>query len=203
MRRANAFGHQDDPLARPAAAFLVGGLAVLVVHQPVVGLLHALGSTPITPYNLRATQPCGIPAFLSLTLGRRLDDPDRLYIGSPAARMGLLDRCSLSGRTAPDIDDLVRLFPLKGLSPSDAAASVGAVNALIVNGLWGLAFAFAWSRIFAVPALTATTAVERSRIPKGFAIRQSSSRPRRAGSRVFSFFSGERSESVSKNSRRQ
>jgi hypothetical protein len=30
---------------------------VLVVHQPVVGLLHALGFTPITPYSLRATQP--------------------------------------------------------------------------------------------------------------------------------------------------
>ena len=50
-----------NPVTRAAAAFLVGGLAVLVVHQPVVGLLHALGSTPIMPYNLRATQPWGIP----------------------------------------------------------------------------------------------------------------------------------------------
>jgi hypothetical protein len=30
------------PVGRAAAAFLVGGLAVLVVHQPVVGLLRAL-----------------------------------------------------------------------------------------------------------------------------------------------------------------
>jgi len=45
-----------NPVTRAAAAFLVGGLAVLVVHQPVVGLLHALGSTPIMPYNLRATR---------------------------------------------------------------------------------------------------------------------------------------------------
>ena len=56
-----------NPPARVAAAFLVGGLAVLVVHQPVVGLLHALGSTPITPYSPRATQPWGIPVFLSLS----------------------------------------------------------------------------------------------------------------------------------------
>jgi hypothetical protein len=55
------------PVVHAAAAFLVGGLAVLVVHQPVVGVLHALGSTPITPYNLRATQSWGIPVFLSLT----------------------------------------------------------------------------------------------------------------------------------------
>ena len=53
--------------ARAAAAFVVGGLAVLVVHQPVVALLHALGSTPITPYSLRATRPWGIPVFLSLS----------------------------------------------------------------------------------------------------------------------------------------
>jgi hypothetical protein len=56
-----------NPVTRAAAAFLVGGLTVLVVHQPVVGLLHALGSAPIMPYNLRATQPWGIPVFLSLT----------------------------------------------------------------------------------------------------------------------------------------
>jgi hypothetical protein len=41
--------------------------SVLVVHQPVVALLHALGSTPITPYSLRATRPCGIPVLLSLS----------------------------------------------------------------------------------------------------------------------------------------
>ena len=101
-----------NPVTRAAAAFLVGGLAV---HQPVVGLLYALGSTPIMPYNLRATQPWGVPVFLSLTfLGRHLDDPDRLDTGSPAARMGLLDWCSLSGRTAADIDDLVRHLSAKG-----------------------------------------------------------------------------------------
>jgi hypothetical protein len=52
---------------RAAAAFVVGGLAVLVVHQPVVAMLHAFGSTPITPYSLRATRPWGIPVFLSLS----------------------------------------------------------------------------------------------------------------------------------------
>jgi hypothetical protein len=45
---------RTNPFARAAAAFLVGGLAVLVVHQPVVGLLHALGFTPITPYRFYA-----------------------------------------------------------------------------------------------------------------------------------------------------
>ncbi len=39
-----------NQIARTVAAFLAGGLAVLVVHQPVVALLHALGFTPISLY---------------------------------------------------------------------------------------------------------------------------------------------------------
>ena len=102
-----------NPPARVAAAFLVGGLAVLVVHQPVVGLLHALGSTPITPYSLRATRPWGIPVFLEL-LGWHLGDPDRLGIGSSAARVGLLGRRSSSWRTAANIDHVVRHLSAQG-----------------------------------------------------------------------------------------
>ena len=100
-----------NPFARAAAAFIVGGLAVLVVHQPVVALLHALGSTPIVPYNLRATRPWGHSSIPVVEfLGRGLGDPDCLGIGSPAAGMDLLDRRNLSWCAAPDLDDLVRHF---------------------------------------------------------------------------------------------
>jgi hypothetical protein len=155
---------RTNPLARAGAAFLVGGLAVLVVHQPVVGLLHALGCTPITPYSHRATQPWGVPVFLSLSF----------WGGMWTIRIAwILDRLSRGwvywigavclGAVPPTLTTWFVIFPLKGLSLSNAAASVGAVNALVVNGIWGLAFAFAWSQIFVVPRLTATTAAERSR----------------------------------------
>jgi hypothetical protein len=146
-------------IARAAASFLVGGLAVLIVHQPVVALLHALGSTPIMPYSLRATHPWGIPVFLSLSFwGGIWTIPiawilDRLPRGWIywAAAVGL-------GALPPTLTTWFVIFPLRGLSPGDAAASVGLVNALIVNGIWGLAFAFAWSRIFAAPPVTSTPA---------------------------------------------
>ena len=144
-----------NPLAHAAAAFLVGGLAVLVVHQPVVGLLHALGSAPITPYSLRATQPWGIPVFLSLSFwGGIWTIPiawvlDRL----PRGWVYWIGAVCL-GALPPTLTTWFVIFPLKGLSPSNASASVGAVNALIVNGIWGLAIAFAWSRIFAVSPKT-------------------------------------------------
>ena len=58
------------------------------------------------------------------------------------------------GASPPTLTTWFVIFPLKGLSPSDAGASVDIVNALIINGIWGLAFAFAWSWMFAAPPLT-------------------------------------------------
>jgi hypothetical protein len=153
-----------NPVTRVAAAFLVGGLAVLVVHQPVVGLLYALGSTPIMPYNLRATQPWGVPVFLSLTFwGGIWTIPIAWLLDRLPRGWAYWTGAVCLGALPPTLTTWFVIFPLKGLSPSNAAASVGAVNALIVNGIWGLAFAFAWSQIFVVPRLTAATAAERSR----------------------------------------
>jgi|SRR5271165_472222 len=144
-----------NPLGRAAGAFLVGAVAVLVVHQPVVGLLHALGATPITPYSFRATQPWGIPVFLSLSFWGGIWT-------IPIA--GILDRLPRGwiywvgafglGALPPTLTTWFVILPLKALSAGAAGASVGAINALVVNGIWGLAVAFAWSRIFAVPSIT-------------------------------------------------
>jgi hypothetical protein len=149
---------RTNPLARAGTAFLVGGLAVLVVHQPVVGLLHALGCTPITPYSHRATQPWGVPVFLSLSFwGGVWTIPIAWILG--CVPRGWVFWVAAFGLAAlpPTLTTWLVIFPLKGISPS-GAASVGLVNALIVNGIWGLAFAFVWSRIFAIPPIA-----ERSR----------------------------------------
>lgn len=135
-------------LSRAAAAFALGGLAVLAVHQPVVALLHVLGFTPIAPYSLQATRPWGVPVFLSLTFwGGIWTIPiywilDRLprgwvyYVGA----VGL-------GALPPTLMTWFVIFPLKGLSPISAGASIGLFNALLANGIWGLGFAALWSRI--------------------------------------------------------
>jgi hypothetical protein len=157
MARASALRMRSiirtSPLARAAAAFLIGALAVLIVHQPAVALLHALGSTPITPYNLRATQPFGVSQFLSLSFwGGIWSIPIALILNRlPRGWIYWVGGIGL-GALPPTLTTWFVIFPLKGLSPSDAAASVGVVNALIVNGVWGLAFAFMWSRIVADPA---------------------------------------------------
>lgn len=45
--------------------FVVGVLAVLVFHQGMVGLLHALGALPNPPFQLRPLPPFGAPALVS------------------------------------------------------------------------------------------------------------------------------------------
>ena len=154
-----------NPFARAVAAFVVGGLAVLVVHQPVVALLHALGSTPITPYSLRATRPWGIPVFLSLSFwGGIWAIPivwvlDRL----PGGWIYWISAICL-GALPPNLMTWFVIFPLKALSASNAGASVGAVNALFVNGLWGLAIGFVWSRLLAAAPASPIAAVAPDRI---------------------------------------
>ena len=152
--------------ARAVAAFVVGGLAVLVVHQPVVALQHALGSTPITAYSLRATRPWGIPVFLSLSFWGGIWAIPIIWVldrlpGGWIYWIGAI----CFGALPPTFMTWFVIFPLKGLSPSNAGASVGAVNALIVNGVWGFAIGFAWSRLLAAApaALIAVIAPDRIR----------------------------------------
>jgi hypothetical protein len=45
--------------------FVVGVLAVLVFHQGMVGLLHAMGALPSGPFQLRPLPPFGAPALVS------------------------------------------------------------------------------------------------------------------------------------------
>ena len=154
-----------NPFARAVAAFVVGGLAVLVVHQPVVALLHALGSTAITPYSLRATRPWGIPVFLSLSFWggiwaipivwvlHRLSGGWIYWIGAICL-----------GALPPTLMTWFVIFPLKGLSAGNASASVGAVNALIANGIWGLAIGFAWSRLLAAEPASPIAVIAPDRI---------------------------------------
>ena len=136
----------DQPvLKRSLAALLLGALAVLIVHQPAVGLCHLLGLTPLTPYSLAARPPWGVPVFLSLAF----------WGGVWAMPIGLiLDRiprgwpywvsAALLGSVPPTLTSILILLPLKGLPPSAFFQAVGAVTGFAANGIWGLGFAAVW-----------------------------------------------------------
>jgi hypothetical protein len=132
-------------LKRSLAAFLLAAVAVLVVHQPVIGLWHLLGLTPLTPYALAGRPPWGVPAFLSLTFwGGVWAIPialilDRIPRGWPYWVAG-----ALLGSLPPTLTSILIILPLKGLPMSVFFQAVGAVAGFTTNAIWGLGFAALW-----------------------------------------------------------
>ena len=143
MRRCKMGDHHL--LKRSLAAFLLGAVAVLVVHQPAIGLCHLLGLTPLTAYSLAGRPPWGVPVFLSLTF----------WGGIWAIPIGLiLDRlprgwpywvgAALLGSLPTNLTSILVILPLKGLPMSVFFQAVGAVTGFTANGVWGLGFAALW-----------------------------------------------------------
>lgn len=124
------------PAALVGLAFPAGFIAVLIFHQGMLGLLHAMGATPGTPFNFRPTAPFGVPAVFSAAF----------WGGAWAIALALVLR-RLSGRaywlTALFFGALaltaVAWFvvrPLKGQPVlwEPSRAMIG----LLVNGAWGI-----------------------------------------------------------------
>jgi hypothetical protein len=122
-----------------AAAFLIGALAVMIVHQPALALLHAAGLTPVAPYPMRPTSPLGTPFVLSLAFwGGVWSIPIAWLLTRVPADWRYWASGALLGAFPPTLTSWFIIFPLKGLPFGGGPASVGMLNALVVNGVWGL-----------------------------------------------------------------
>ena len=132
-------------LASAAAAFMTGAVAVLIFHQPTLALLHAAGLTPFSAYPMRPTNPFGAPVIASLTFWggawsiliawvlTRVPNDWRYWVAA-----------ALLGAFPPTLTSWFIIFPIKGLPFGGGAASVGMLNALVVNGMWGLGLGLLW-----------------------------------------------------------
>ena len=151
-------------LFHAVAAFFVGAVAVLLVHQPVIALLHAAGLFPVDAFSLRPTSPFGLPVFLSLAFwGGVWTVPialalNRLPRGWPYWAGAVL-LCSIP----PSLTSWFIIAPLKGLPPSAFARSIGVGNALLANGIWGVGVAILWSGIAKVTQRSARSGPAGSR----------------------------------------
>jgi len=132
-------------LTSAAAAFATGAVAVLAFHQPTLALLHATGLTPFSAYPMRPTNPFGAPVIASLTFWggawsiliawvlTRVPNDWRYWVVA-----------ALLGAFPPTLTSWFIIFPMKGLPFGGGAASVGMLNALVVNGVWGLGLGILW-----------------------------------------------------------
>jgi hypothetical protein len=131
---------------RAPAEFLAGFASVLVFHQGMLTLLHAVGLTATVPFVLHSTMPFGVPQVWSLAFWGGVWGIIFAWAAQslPGGRMYWLDAV-LFGAVVPSLVAWFVVLPLKGLPMGGGWQPAGIATALLVNGAWGLGTAlFLW-----------------------------------------------------------
>ncbi|MBE9003129.1 hypothetical protein IQ274_34440 [Nostoc sp. LEGE 12447] len=138
---------QKADVFRIVLAFVAGFVAVLVFHQGLLALLHAINFAPRAPYQTTPTPPFGIPQFLS---GAFWGGIWGLIWASIRLRWQVNRSYWLTallfGAVAPTLVAWFVVAPLKGLPIAGGWKLPAMITALLVNGAWGLgtALLFSW-----------------------------------------------------------
>ena len=120
-------------------AFAAGFIAVLALHQPVLGLLSAAGMTQAVPYASKAVGPLGVPQYLSAAFwggvwGLVLHAINRRW----PAGTGFVLKCLLFGMIFPTLVAWFVVAPLKGAPMAGGFKVNNMITGLCVNAAWGL-----------------------------------------------------------------
>ncbi|MEP7207234.1 MAG: hypothetical protein ABI920_09875 [Casimicrobiaceae bacterium] len=123
------------------AGYLAGVLAVLIGHQPMLGLLNHLHITTGTLYPIRPTAPLHVPQIVSLCFwagwwGVLFAWAQRRFPGNALYWLLAL----AFGAILPTLVGWYLVTPLKGL-PVRGLAGNRAWVPIVLNGAWGLATA--------------------------------------------------------------
>ncbi|MEH1803782.1 hypothetical protein [Nostoc sp.] len=130
---------QKAAFSRFALGFIAGFVSVLLFHQGVLALLHAVNFTPRAPYSTASTQPLGIPQIWSnafwggiwgliwVVIAPRFRHNKNYWLGA-----------LVFGAIAPTLVAWFVVAPLKGQPIAGGWKLVGIVTGLLVNGAWGV-----------------------------------------------------------------
>ncbi|MHC5745267.1 MAG: hypothetical protein ACYTXT_25865 [Nostoc sp.] len=130
---------QKAAFSRFALGFIAGFVSVLLFHQGVLALLHAVNFTPRAPYSTAQTQPLGIPQIWSnafwggiwgliwVVIAPRFRHDKNYWLGA-----------LVFGAIAPTLVAWFVVAPLKGQPIAGGWKLVGIVTGLLVNGAWGV-----------------------------------------------------------------
>ena len=124
-------------------AFIAGFCSVLIFHQGILSILHALGVTPATPFPYGPTKPFGLPQIWSLAFwggvwGILFALVNRSFPGG--AGYWLLSL--IFGAIEPTLVAWFVVLPLKGLPGGGGWKPSGTATGLMVNATWRVGTAF-------------------------------------------------------------
>jgi len=118
--------------------FLSGAVSVLLFHQVIAALLHAIGITPRVPYSMQPTHPLGVAQVWSLAFwggvwGVLLAAALRRY-----ADEALVIAATIFGAILPSLVAWTVVAALKGQPLFAGGAPKAIAVGLLVNAAWGL-----------------------------------------------------------------
>ncbi len=123
------------------AAFIAGFLSVLIFHQGVWAMFAAAGKTPAPAWDMKATQPLGIPQVVSAAFwGGVWGVILALLLPSLMPSLGYWVSCIVVGGLATTLVALFVVFPMKGRAFAAGWNPVVWIFALLVNAAWGFGF---------------------------------------------------------------
>lgn len=134
------------PAIRYLFGFIAGFVAVLVFHQGMLDLLHAMGFTAQAPFSRDPTKPFGVPVLWSLAFwggiwGVIYSTLDRYFPKGVSYWFAAL----FFGAVGPTLVAALVVWPLKG-QPHGTDVLVALTTELMTNGVWGVGtgFVFRW-----------------------------------------------------------
>lgn len=122
-----------------ALGFVAGFLAVLLFHQPLIGLFYATGLGGNAPYALQPIPPLGVPRVISLAFWGGVWGIVFALLRPwlPARGWALLLAGLVFGALAPTLFGRFVITPLRGQA-IQALTFANLWRGLLVNGAWGL-----------------------------------------------------------------
>ncbi len=133
------FMNQNSAGFRFFLAFIAGFLAVVIFHQGMLALLHAVNFTPRAPFATTPTPPLGIPQIWSsafwggvwglvfAAIAPRFRQDTRYWIAA-----------LLFGAIAPTLVAWFVVAPLKNQPIAAGFKPMAMLTGLLVNGAWGV-----------------------------------------------------------------
>jgi len=118
--------------------FISGFLAVLLFHQGVAFVLHAMDWTPRAPYSFEPTRPFGLPHLWSIAFWGGVWGAVLAAFLRRLAGTRLIAAATVFGAVLPTLVAWFVVAPLKGQPIAAGGAPVAMAVALLVNGAWGL-----------------------------------------------------------------